>query len=358
MCCLQGQSHGEMGGGVRTSGGIRVCVYEGNHPSRHQCARPVSISAVTPHPRSHPAALGGQAVTGCPWWEGFRRGRFWFRPRRHSWAATSEQKAVLSLFFIFSTSFLHPLAADASLPKQDEKCLTFLVLLCWLRFRWPEETGNHKLFSSREHMSQWGDCVFVVCVQAALVKDVSAQCWRKGLVLRWIWTTEQKLRLKGDLVWRQIVKPKFSVWVLYWTCSLSVCVHMRGKLVAVVLLCTPVILITKSCNSQVFWRVIITKHVIWGWFDLSIYSSREGQSFNATVYNVISQWASNCLEPNITVSLWTESGPVWCGGTRTTKNVIWLWRVVTTLVCSYFVPHDAGYFTSYSKHQQWDQVIM
>lgn len=62
MCCLQGQGHGDVGGGVRMSGGICVCVYEGNHHSHHQCAHPASISAVTPRPSSHPAALGGGSL--------------------------------------------------------------------------------------------------------------------------------------------------------------------------------------------------------------------------------------------------------------------------------------------------------
>lgn len=75
MCCLQGQGHGDVGGGVRMSGGICVCVYEGNHHSHHQCAPPASISAVTPRPSSHPAALGGGGHWP-PMVRGFQKGRF------------------------------------------------------------------------------------------------------------------------------------------------------------------------------------------------------------------------------------------------------------------------------------------
>lgn len=46
VCCLQGQGHREVGGGVRMSGGICVCVCEENHHSSHQCARIASIFAI------------------------------------------------------------------------------------------------------------------------------------------------------------------------------------------------------------------------------------------------------------------------------------------------------------------------
>ncbi|KAJ4926337.1 hypothetical protein JOQ06_008516, partial [Pogonophryne albipinna] len=51
---------GEVGG---MSGGICVCVCEGNHHSSHQCALTASFFAITPRLRSHVAVLRGPLVT-------------------------------------------------------------------------------------------------------------------------------------------------------------------------------------------------------------------------------------------------------------------------------------------------------
>ena len=57
------------------SGGICVCVCEGNHPSSHQYALTASFFAISGDERSHVAALWGPLVTAPPAVRGFQGGR-------------------------------------------------------------------------------------------------------------------------------------------------------------------------------------------------------------------------------------------------------------------------------------------
>ncbi len=117
---------GRWEGGVRMSGGICVCVCEGNHHSSHQCARPASIFAITPRPRSHLAALwGGASGHRSPVVRGLQQRQVLILsqegfPSSNIRAKKKKKSSSFHFFFFILHQQSWVLAADASLSKRAE----------------------------------------------------------------------------------------------------------------------------------------------------------------------------------------------------------------------------------------------